>query len=227
MTQSLKLALLAFIIVVPLGILGGVVAALHAGRPIDRIIIDRRPVRHRGAGVRRRHRPDRWSSACGCDWLPISATLATGHGVARRSSSTCCCRRSRCAGAVRLHRAHGARRHDRGARLRLHAHGHPEGPAPAHGDLAPRAAQRAAADDHRDRHPDRLPDRRSRRHRDAVQLPRHRRADLDRRPQQGLSRMLQAGGAGDRRRLPASRRCRRHRSTPCLNPRIRFGGAAE
>lgn len=38
MGQSVKLALLAFIIVVPLGILGGVVAALHAGRPTDRII---------------------------------------------------------------------------------------------------------------------------------------------------------------------------------------------
>jgi peptide/nickel transport system permease protein len=38
MGQSLKLALLAFIIVVPLGILGGVVAAMHAGKPVDRII---------------------------------------------------------------------------------------------------------------------------------------------------------------------------------------------
>jgi peptide/nickel transport system permease protein len=36
--NSLKLALVAFILVVPLGILGGVVAALKAGRPLDRII---------------------------------------------------------------------------------------------------------------------------------------------------------------------------------------------
>ncbi len=36
--RSLKLAVLAFIIVVPLGILGGVVAALNVGRPLDRII---------------------------------------------------------------------------------------------------------------------------------------------------------------------------------------------
>ena len=36
--NSLKLALLAFVIVVPLGIFGGVVAALNAGRPLDRII---------------------------------------------------------------------------------------------------------------------------------------------------------------------------------------------
>jgi peptide/nickel transport system permease protein len=38
MENSLKLAVLAFIIVVPLSILGGVFAALHVGRPTDRII---------------------------------------------------------------------------------------------------------------------------------------------------------------------------------------------
>jgi peptide/nickel transport system permease protein len=36
--NSAKLGLLAFVIVVPLGILGGVVAALNAGRGVDRII---------------------------------------------------------------------------------------------------------------------------------------------------------------------------------------------
>jgi peptide/nickel transport system permease protein len=36
--NSLKLALIAFILVVPLGILGGVVAALNVDRPLDRII---------------------------------------------------------------------------------------------------------------------------------------------------------------------------------------------
>jgi peptide/nickel transport system permease protein len=36
--NSVKLALLAFVIVVPLGILGGVIAALFAGRALDRII---------------------------------------------------------------------------------------------------------------------------------------------------------------------------------------------
>jgi peptide/nickel transport system permease protein len=36
--NSLKLALVAFVLVVPLGILGGVVAALNFGKPIDRII---------------------------------------------------------------------------------------------------------------------------------------------------------------------------------------------
>ncbi|MFO1037555.1 MAG: ABC transporter permease [Geminicoccaceae bacterium] len=36
--NSLKLGLVAFVLVVPLSILGGVVAALHANRPLDRII---------------------------------------------------------------------------------------------------------------------------------------------------------------------------------------------
>jgi peptide/nickel transport system permease protein len=36
--NSLKLAALAFVIVVPLGVIGGVVAALNYGRPADRII---------------------------------------------------------------------------------------------------------------------------------------------------------------------------------------------
>jgi len=36
--RSLKLAVFAFIIVVPLGILGGIVAALNVGRPLDKII---------------------------------------------------------------------------------------------------------------------------------------------------------------------------------------------
>jgi peptide/nickel transport system permease protein len=36
--HSLKLAAVAFIMVVPLGILGGVVAALNVGKPIDRVI---------------------------------------------------------------------------------------------------------------------------------------------------------------------------------------------
>jgi peptide/nickel transport system permease protein len=35
---SLKLAIVAFVIVVPLGILGGVIAALNVGKPIDRLI---------------------------------------------------------------------------------------------------------------------------------------------------------------------------------------------
>ena len=36
--NSAKLALVAFLLVVPLGIFGGVVAALNAGRPVDRVL---------------------------------------------------------------------------------------------------------------------------------------------------------------------------------------------
>src|SRR6266550_4228367 len=36
--NSVKLAVLAFVIVVPLGIIGGVIAALYAGRGVDRTI---------------------------------------------------------------------------------------------------------------------------------------------------------------------------------------------
>ncbi len=38
MVNSVKLAVLAFVIVVPLGIIGGVIAALYAGRGVDRVI---------------------------------------------------------------------------------------------------------------------------------------------------------------------------------------------
>jgi peptide/nickel transport system permease protein len=38
LVNSLKLAALAFVIVVPLGVLGGVVSALNVGKPIDRFI---------------------------------------------------------------------------------------------------------------------------------------------------------------------------------------------
>jgi peptide/nickel transport system permease protein len=38
LVNSLKLAAVAFVLVVPLGVLGGVVAALNVGKPIDRVI---------------------------------------------------------------------------------------------------------------------------------------------------------------------------------------------
>ena len=56
--NSAKLAALALIVIIPLGILGGVVAALNAGRPLDRIISLTGVGRDR-AGVRVRHRRHR------------------------------------------------------------------------------------------------------------------------------------------------------------------------
>src|SRR5579875_3034792 len=38
LVNSLKLAAVAFVLVVPLGIIGGVVSALNVGKPIDRVI---------------------------------------------------------------------------------------------------------------------------------------------------------------------------------------------
>jgi peptide/nickel transport system permease protein len=77
--RSLKLAVLAFILVVPLGILGGVVAALNAGRPVDRIIST--------AGLSATTVPEFVSGiililafGIGLSLLPISATAPSGSG---------------------------------------------------------------------------------------------------------------------------------------------------
>ena len=59
LVNSLKLAALAFVIVVPLGIVGGVVAALNAGRAPDRIIRVAGLSAHDRARVRVRHRAHR------------------------------------------------------------------------------------------------------------------------------------------------------------------------
>jgi peptide/nickel transport system permease protein len=77
--RSLKLAALAFVIVVPLGILGGIVSALHAGRPTDRIISS--------AGLSATTIPEFVSGiililvfAIGLKILPVSATAPPGSG---------------------------------------------------------------------------------------------------------------------------------------------------
>ena len=77
--RSLKLAVLAFIIVVPLGILGGVVAALNVGRPLDRVIST--------VGLSATTVPEFVSGiililafGIGLSLLPISATAPPGAG---------------------------------------------------------------------------------------------------------------------------------------------------
>jgi peptide/nickel transport system permease protein len=77
--RSLKLAVFAFIIVVPLGIIGGVVAALKAGRPLDRTITV--------LGQSALTVPEFVSGivlilifAVGLGWLPVSATAPSGSG---------------------------------------------------------------------------------------------------------------------------------------------------
>lgn len=79
LVRSLKLAIFAFIIVVPLGILGGVIAALHYGKPIDRTISI--------VGQSALTIPEFVSGiilivifAVELKWLPVSATAPPGSG---------------------------------------------------------------------------------------------------------------------------------------------------
>lgn len=78
--NSAKLALVAFLLVVPLGILGGVIAALYRGRPTDRIISV--------VGLSATIVPEFVSGivlilvfGVWLRWFPISATWPDGAGV--------------------------------------------------------------------------------------------------------------------------------------------------
>jgi peptide/nickel transport system permease protein len=77
--RSLKLAVIAFILVVPLAIFAGVLAALNVGKPIDRIISV--------VGLSATTVPEFVSGiililifGIGLKWLPVSATAPTGSG---------------------------------------------------------------------------------------------------------------------------------------------------
>jgi peptide/nickel transport system permease protein len=77
--RSLKLAIFAFVILVPLGIIGGVVSALNAGKPIDRTISI--------VGQSMLTVPEFVSGivlivvfSIALGWLPVSATAPTGSG---------------------------------------------------------------------------------------------------------------------------------------------------
>ncbi|MGH6894893.1 MAG: ABC transporter permease [Dongiaceae bacterium] len=79
--NSAKLALVAFLLVVPLGILGGIVAALNVGRPIDRVLTV--------IGLSATIVPEFVSGivlilifGVWLKWLPISATWPNGAGPA-------------------------------------------------------------------------------------------------------------------------------------------------
>ena len=79
--NSAKLALVAFLLVVPLGILGGIVAALNAGRPIDRALTV--------LGLSATIVPEFVSGivlilifGVWLHWLPISATWPAGADLA-------------------------------------------------------------------------------------------------------------------------------------------------
>ena len=77
--RSLKLAIFAFVILVPLGIIGGVVSALNAGKPIDRTISI--------VGQSMLTVPEFVSGivllvvfAVELGWLPVTATAPSGSG---------------------------------------------------------------------------------------------------------------------------------------------------
>jgi peptide/nickel transport system permease protein len=80
LANSFKLAIITFLVVVPLGILGGVIAALNVNRPIDRIITV--------AGLSATIVPEFVSGiililifGVWLRWLPISATWPDGAGL--------------------------------------------------------------------------------------------------------------------------------------------------
>ena len=78
--NSIKLALLAFVIVVPLGIIGGVVAALYEGRGVDRVISV--------TGLSLASLPEFVTGivvivvfGVTLKWLPVTASAGAGSGV--------------------------------------------------------------------------------------------------------------------------------------------------
>ena len=79
LVNSAKLALVAFLLVVPLGILGGIIAALNLGRPVDRVLTV--------LGLSATIVPEFVSGivlilifGVWLKWLPISATWPNGAG---------------------------------------------------------------------------------------------------------------------------------------------------
>ena len=133
LVNSLKLAILAFIIVVPLSILGGVFAALNEGSKRDRFISL--------GGLSATAVPDFVWAVLLILVFSLAASGSSRPPPPRRRGSSFfdagllpdparVLPRLR---AVRLHRADGARGHDRGARRRLHADGDHQGPAAPHG----------------------------------------------------------------------------------------------
>ena len=128
LVNSIKLAALAFVLVVPLAILGGVVAALRAtGSPTASITI---------GGLSLSVVPEFVSGiililvfGLWLDVLPVSANAPPGAGPLTQLEYLLLPALDARDPPLRLHRAHHAGRDDRGARRRLHADGVPQGAA--------------------------------------------------------------------------------------------------
>ena len=119
--NSAKLGALAFIVVVPLGIAGGVYAALHAGRWIDRTISI--------AGLSATVVPEFVSSivlilifGIWLQWLPIEASFPPRNQSARAAQASDPSGIAARARVLRVYRTDGAGGNRRSARRRLHAH---------------------------------------------------------------------------------------------------------
>ena len=129
LVNSIKLGALAFVIVVPLSIFGGVVAALNV-RPASPTGSSRSPACPATTV------PEFVSGivlivifGVELKWFPVSASARRGRVVRVPALSPDPARDPAGADPVRVHCADGAGRHDRCARVRLRAHRDAEGPA--------------------------------------------------------------------------------------------------
>ena len=192
--NSVKLAVLAFVIVVPLGILGGVIAALYEGRTADRVISV--------TGLSLSSVPEFVSGivlivifGVTLKALPVTASAGPGAGVFNQFRHLILpaiplvfvlfgyiARMAR-AGTIEALNSDYART----AVLK----GLPQ----SHRDPPAHPAQLAAADDHGHRDPDRVPDRRAGSGGDAVQLPGPREPDLQGRGRSWTSRCWRPGSS--------------------------------
>ena len=201
------LALFAFLLCVPHRHRGRGhrrTAARKAQRPRDH---DHRALVRGDAGVRQcGAAADGLRRGQAVQLVPGDRRLAARRLAADAHRRALPARRRRRPGALRLHRPDRARRHDRGAVGRLHAHGDAQGHAPQPRPPAPRDPQRDPADDRGGGDADRLPLRRARGDREVLRLPGHRPAHPDRRADQELP---DAPGLRARRRRSSTsaRRC--------------------
>ena len=168
--KSAELALLAFVLMIPLSFLGGLISALKAYGPADRVISI--------AGLSLTVVPEFVSALVAIvifgivlGWLPVSARWPDGADIFVQINTSCCPRScsSACSSATSPAWCEPARSR----------RSTPTTPARrisrawvAAGAVQARAAQRAAAHDRGRRHADRLPARRPRDRRAGVQLPR-------------------------------------------------------
>jgi peptide/nickel transport system permease protein len=168
--RSAKLALLAFVITIPLSIAAGIFAARRQDRVADRVVVN--------AGFASSSLPEFVTAtvllavfAVQIGWGRVNANVPDGTSLVGQLEYLLLPGDGARGVVLRLHRPHDESRRDHRAPRRLHAHRHAQGPEFGRGDASPRAAQRDGADDHGDQRADRLPVRRHRRRREDLQLP--------------------------------------------------------